>query len=175
MSSKSSRKDLIKFQYKKKINVLNFVPEIDFRKIKTKKYLNKEININEKYIFTPNQFWVHKNHICIIEALKILKNKSLKVQCIFTGSSYDHRKPDHFENLMKKIEMYGLNDQIKYHGILPYNKIINLLHHSDIIINPSLFEGWSTVVEEAKILNKKNTIIKFRCTQGTESEKRYFF
>ena len=87
---------------------------------------------------------------------------------------YDHRKPDHFENLMKKIEMYGLNDQIKYHGILPYNKIINLLHHSDIIINPSLFEGWSTVVEEAKILNK-NTIIKFRCTQGTESEKRYFF
>lgn len=156
VSSKSSKKDLIKFQYKKKeINVLNFVPEIDFKKIKTKKYISKEININKKYIFTPNQFWVHKNHICIIEALKILKNKNLKIHCIFTGSNYDHRKPNHYENLRKKIEQYGLNDQIKYLGILQYNKIINLLYHSNIIINPSLFEGWSTVVEEAKILDKK--------------------
>lgn len=156
VSSKSSKKDLIKFQYKKKeINVLNFVPEIDFKKIKTKKYISKEININKKYIFTPNQFWVHKNHICIIEALKILKNKNLKINCIFTGSNYDHREPNHYENLRKKIEQYGLNDQIKYLGILQYNKIINLLYHSNIIINPSLFEGWSTVVEEAKILDKK--------------------
>jgi len=156
VSSNSSKKDLIKFQKKKKeINVLNFVPEIDFKKIKTKKYLSKFINIKKNFLFTPNQFWVHKNHICIIEALKILKKKNLKIQCIFTGSNYDHRNPSHFRNLKKKIDLYGLNNQIKYCGILPYNKIINLLYHSKIVINPSLFEGWSTVVEEAKLLNKK--------------------
>ena len=56
---------------------------------------------------------------------------------------------------MKKIKFYKLENQIKYKGILPYNKIINLLYNADIIINPSFFEGWSTVVEEAKILDKK--------------------
>ena len=111
--------------------------------------------MTKKYIFTPNQFWVHKNHICIIEALKILKSRGLIVQCVFTGSNYDHRKPDHFSFLMKKIKSYGLQNQIKYLGILPYNKIINLLYHSELIINPSYFEGWSTVVEESKIIDKK--------------------
>ena len=155
VSSKSSKKDLINFnKNQKKIKVLNFVPQIDFSKIKNIKYLKKEININKKYIFTPNQFWVHKNHICIIEALKILKNKGINIQCIFTGSNYDHRKPNHFNDLIKKIKLYKLKDQIKYNGILPYNKIINLIHHSEVVINPSYFEGWSTVVEEAKMLDK---------------------
>ena len=76
---------------------------------------------------------------------------------------------------MKKIEMYGLNDQIKYHGILPYNKIINLLHHSDIIINPSLFEGWSTVVEEAKILNKKILLSNLDVHKEQSPKKGIFF
>ena len=156
VSSKSSKKDLINFKReKKRIEVLNFVPEINFLKIKKKKYLQKEIDIKKKYLFTPNQFWIHKNHICIIEALNILKKKGIKIQCIFTGSSYDHRNPNYFSDLMKKIKFYKLENQIKYKGILPYNKIINLLYNADIIINPSFFEGWSTVVEEAKILDKK--------------------
>ncbi len=56
---------------------------------------------------------------------------------------------------MNKIKSYGLQNQIRYLGILPYNKIINLLYHSELIINPSYFEGWSTVVEESKIIDKK--------------------
>ena len=156
VSSETAKKDLIKFKGdSKKIKILNFTPEIDFSKIKKKKYLKKEINIDKKFIFTPNQFWMHKNHICIIEALKILKSKGVMIQCIFTGSKNDHRNPDHFDSLMEKIKLYKLEDIIKYKGILPYSKIINLLFHADLIINPSLFEGWSTSVEESKIFSKK--------------------
>jgi hypothetical protein len=36
-----------------------------------------------------------------------------------------------------------------------YNEVISLIYHSTLIINPSFFEGWSTTVEEAKLLNKK--------------------
>ena len=52
----------------KQIEVLKFVPEINFSKIEDKKVFEKKLNIRKNYIFTPNQFWVHKNHICIIEA-----------------------------------------------------------------------------------------------------------
>ena len=160
VSSNSSKRDLVKFKKRKKekknhIEILNFIPEINFSKIRSKKSFIKEMNIKDNYIFTPNQFWVHKNHICIIEALKILKDKGLEIKCIFTGSNYDHRKPNHFNDLIKKIKLYKLNNQIKYLGILPYHKIINLLYHSKAVINPSYFEGWSTVVEEVKILDKK--------------------
>ena len=36
-----------------------------------------------------------------------------------------------------------------------FNIVINLIYHSKILLNPSLFEGWSTTVEEGKVFNKK--------------------
>ena len=121
--------------------MLKFVPEINFKNIKNRKYLKNEIDVNTKYIFTPNQFWLHKNHISIIEALKILKERNLNFVCIFTGSNFDHRKPEYFSKLMDKIKLYNLKKNVKYLGVLPYKKILNLLYHSEIVINPSFFEG----------------------------------
>ncbi len=156
VSSNSAKKDLINFKKdNKRIDVLKFIPEINFKNIKNRKYLKNEIDVNTKYIFTPNQFWLHKNHISIIEALKILKERNLNFVCIFTGSNFDHRKPKYFSELMDKIKLYNLKTNVKYLGVLPYKKILNLLYHSEIVINPSFFEGWSTVVEEAKIFDKK--------------------
>lgn len=176
VSSYSSKKDLIHFKKTdKKINVLRFVPEINFKKIKRKNFLKKEINLKKKIIFIPNQFWVHKNHDCVIEALKILKKKNLNIQCIFTGSKLDHRKPNHFNNLMKKVRTYNLDKQIKYLGILPYDKVINLLYHSDLVINPSFFEGWSTTVEEAKIFNKRIILSDIRVHKEQNPKKGIFF
>lgn len=49
VSSYSSKKDLIHFKkIDKKINVLRFVPEINFKKIKKKTFLKKEINLKKK-------------------------------------------------------------------------------------------------------------------------------
>jgi hypothetical protein len=162
VSSKSSRKDLLKFNQKhkiknktKNIKILNFIPAVNFSLLKNKIELKKYLDVKQKYIFVPNQFWIHKNHDCVIEALKILKNKGKSLQCLFTGNNFDHRSPNHFNTLMDKIKKLGLKKQIKYKGVLPYELIINLMYYSDLVINPSLFEGWSTTVEEAKIFNKK--------------------
>ena len=37
---------------------------------------------------------------------------------------------------------------------MPYSDVIALMRYSVAVINPSLFEGWSTTVEEAKSLGK---------------------
>ena len=37
-----------------------------------------------------------------------------------------------------------------YLGKVPYSDLINLINQSKALINPSLFEGWSTSIEEAK-------------------------
>jgi len=39
-------------------------------------------------------------------------------------------------------------------GVVPYDDMLSLMMHSVAVINPSLFEGWSTTVEEAKALGK---------------------
>ena len=72
-----------------------------------------------------------------------------------TGSNYNHKNHNHFNELIKKIESYQLKDHIEYMGILSHNKILNLLYHTTIIINPSLFKRRRTMVEEEKNSNKK--------------------
>jgi glycosyltransferase involved in cell wall biosynthesis len=40
-------------------------------------------------------------------------------------------------------------------GIVPYEHMLALMRYSVAVINPSLFEGWSTVVEESRALGKE--------------------
>lgn len=182
VSSKSSKRDVLKFYKNNQINnraknikVLNFVPELDFSSIKKKIILKKYLDVNKKYIFVPNQFWIHKNHDCVIEAIKILKDKNQNIQCIFTGNNFDHRNPNHFKMMMSKIKKLKLKKKIKYLGVLPYKDIINLMHYSDIVVNPSFFEGWSTTVEEAKILNKSILLSNIPVHREQNPDKGVFF
>ena len=162
VSSESAKRDLIKFKKKNHINVdtnkikvLHFIPNINLSKIKKKNYFKNFLKINENFIFVPNQFWAHKNHECIINALSFLNKKGIKIKCILTGKNFDHRNPYLFKSLIKKVKQFKLYKQILYRGILPYDDVISLIYHSTLVNNPSFFEGWSTTVEEAKLLNKK--------------------
>jgi hypothetical protein len=52
-----------------------------------------------KFIYLPNQFWRHKNHEIVFEALRILSEKGIKVTVVCTGYPGDYRNPDYFARL----------------------------------------------------------------------------
>lgn len=163
VSSNDSKKDLIKFNKSKQNNslnifVLNFVPNIEFDKIISFKKLVKLYNLNKKYIYIPNQFWIHKNHFLILKCINLLKNKKKKFQFIFTGSHKDYRNQKYFDSICQFISKKKLKKYIKYLKEVPYNHVISLMYNCNMFINPSLFEGWSTTVEEAKAFEKKMLI-----------------
>jgi glycosyltransferase involved in cell wall biosynthesis len=117
--------------------------------------IQNRYGLNRSWFHVPNQFWAHKNHGIIIEALHRLKQQGKEVLVVATGSTDDYRNPEYFVTLQKKINDSGLAENFKILGILPYNEVISLMRYSVAVINPSLFEGWSTTVEEAKSLGKK--------------------
>ena len=49
------------------------------------------------------------------------------------------------------------------------------MYRSKALINPSFFEGWSTSVEEAKILNKKVLLSDIKVHREQKPTKSYFF
>jgi hypothetical protein len=57
--------------------------------------------------------------------------------------------------ILQAISTYGLANQIYLLGLIPKIDQIQLMRHSLAVIQPSLFEGWSTVVEDARCLGKK--------------------
>ena len=56
---------------------------------------------------------------------------------------------------MDYIRINQLDKCFKILGIVPYQDVQALTVECKAIINPSLFEGWSTTVEEAKSMGKR--------------------
>jgi hypothetical protein len=102
------------------------------------------------YFYLPNQFWRHKNHQVVVDALDIAKRRGLDLVVAVSGSPDDSRESDYFGDLMKQVEGRGLTRNFRYLGMIPLDHVYALLRASIALINPSRFEGWSTTVEEAK-------------------------
>lgn len=145
VSSKQVRKEFRKFyNLSEKI-----IPLIIPLKIEKLKYVNRK-----KFILFPSQFWKHKNHIFLIKVAKILKEKKINIKFIFCGKTKDYRNKDYFNKIKNEIFKNDLDDYIKILGEVNKQKLYKLQRESLAMINCSLYEGWSTINEEAKKLNK---------------------
>jgi glycosyltransferase involved in cell wall biosynthesis len=112
--------------------------------------LRGKYGLPNQYFFLPNQFWRHKNHAVVIESLAILRGRGVEVVVVCTGAKSDPRAPAHFDGLMEQVKVSGLADSFRVLGLLPYADLVGLMSGARALINPSLFEGWSTPVEEAR-------------------------
>ena len=110
----------------------------------------------KKYFIVCNQYWPHKNHIVILKAIGALKEKTpeLGFQVVFTGKTSSVRGSKYFDELNNFITDHNLTGDIVITGFLDREEQVGLMKHSIAIIQPTLFEGWSTVIEDGKALNK---------------------
>ena len=160
LSSQDALNDFKKFapEFAYKGRVLNFVAIPDeniYQKTdEIKETTIKKFNLPEKYFYVPNQFWVHKNHKIIFEAISILKQQGIDIKIVFTGNASDYRNKEYFDELMKFVKEKNIEDNIKLLGLIDSLEVYYLMRNCISIINPSLFEGWSSTVEEAKSLGK---------------------
>ena len=140
--------------YQCKVRVWRFTSEpppfasINFNKEK------ERFGITTPFFICSNQFWQHKNHKAILEAIKILKDKTLTFQVIFTGKNFDFRNPKYFESLKAFIVDNGIEKWTNFVGFIDREVQLCLAQHALSYIQPSFFEGWSTTVEDAKFLNQ---------------------
>lgn len=106
----------------------------------------------EQFFFMPNQFWRHKNHGLVLEALMILRERGKQIVVAASGKQVDPRSPGSFPAFQARLEQEGLQDAFRLLGMIPYPHLASLMRASAAMINPSLFEGWSTTVEEARAM-----------------------
>ena len=103
-----------------------------------------------RYFFMPNQFWLHKNHLLVIEALARLAKHGDVPTVIASGQQVDPRNHGHFDRVREAVHRHGLDPYFLMPGLLPKEDMAPLLLGATALLNPSLYEGWSTPVEEAK-------------------------
>lgn len=98
-------------------------------------------------------------HICYnkgidlaINSAQILKKNGIKFRWLFIGKVLEQK-------YLEEINKLGLDDIMIFEGtkVNPYPYI----HHADIIVHPSRFEGRSIALDEVKILCKPVVVTKF--------------
>lgn len=112
-------------------------------------------HLPRRFFMVCNQFWGHKNHTRVLSALAKAGEEGFKPTVVFTGHPYDNRKPGFIDEILSQVQLSGLHEQVRLLGLIPRVDQIQLLRASIGVIQPSLFEGWSTVVEDAASIGKK--------------------
>lgn len=121
----------------------------------------KKYNLPDKFFIVSNQFWQHKNHFIIFKALQLMKESSIFPTIICTGHIYDYRSPEYSDTVLSSIHEYGISQQVIILGLIPKKDQIQLIRRSIAIIQPSLFEGWSTIVENGRCFGKPMILSDF--------------
>lgn len=104
---------------------------------------------SKEYFFYPAQFWAHKNHICIIDAVDIIRQKyHMDVTVYFTGS--DHGNLEYIKNEVKNRH---LENGIIFTGFLQEKELKYLYTHATAMIFASLLGPNNLPPIEATYLN----------------------
>jgi glycosyltransferase involved in cell wall biosynthesis len=131
--------------------------------------------LEPNYIYVPNQFWKHKNHNILVKSAIILKKKNYRVKFVITGNPASEVDNSVYSDFVKNIAVNKVKEYFDLLGFVPYEDVINLIYHSKILLNPSLFEGWSTTVEEGKVFNKKMILSNLKVHKEQCSGKAIYF
>ena len=114
-------------------------------------------SIKTPYFFAPNQFWVHKDQLTLIKATqRLIESGGIQnFQVVFSGKEDDFRNPDYTNSLKRYVADNGLENHIRFLGFIDRKVQLQIMQHAFAVVQPSLCEGWSTVIEDAKAMNQR--------------------
>lgn len=96
--------------------------------------VEEKIETPSKYVFYPAQFWKHKNHINLLKAISIVKEKIPDIQLVLSGSEKNNGS-----NIRKMIRESELENNVRILGYVTNEQMTYLYRHAIIMVMPSYF------------------------------------
>lgn len=127
-------------------------PEVKFPKINKSKFNDEKVEKSKgtKLLYPAVPFF-YKNHLLILEALRILNEKNELVDCQFQVTFKKGDSPI-FDKL---VSDYCLFDFIEYLGVMPYEELMNKYLNAKFILFPSYVETYGLPLAEAAYFGKR--------------------
>lgn len=107
-----------------------------------------EYQLPQRFYYTPNQAWQHKDHVTLFHALRRILDRGYDFTFVCTGSDLADTSDAYSQELLRLVDSLSLGDNLRLLGVLPRNTQIEIMRRCTAVIQPSLFEGWSTVIED---------------------------
>ena len=159
LSSESARRDCEAFfpRTRGRTAVARFSGQVDLDAVQVWAAVAPAAHgLPKRFFYLPNHFWAHKNHTLVLEALRHIRAERGTLDgfppIVMSGPTEDHSDAGLFERTMAAAAADGLALWFRHLGLIAYGDVLALNMAADAVLNPSLFEGWATSVEEAKSL-----------------------
>ena len=107
------------------------------------------LGLPERYLLMPAQFWPHKNHLRVAEAVAALRAEQVRVTVVMTGSDTGDVMTRTLAELRAYIESAGLEDQLRLVGYVEDSTIAALYANSVGVLLPTFFGPTNIPVIEA--------------------------
>jgi glycosyltransferase involved in cell wall biosynthesis len=102
------------------------------------------LQLPEKFLFYPAQFWRHKNHLRLIEAFRKVTIEAPELKLVLTGN-----KRDGYESVVRAVSDAGLSEHVHFLGYVDMDDMRVIYRLATALVMPSLFESVSIPIYEA--------------------------
>ena len=92
-------------------------------------------SLAQDYLFYPAQFWPHKNHVALLHALQLLRDRhGLRPRLILTGADKGN-----LAHVRATAQRLGVLDQVEFPGFVTQERLVELYQGAFALAFPSFF------------------------------------
>jgi len=107
-------------------------------------------DLPDQYLFYPAQFWPHKNHARLVQALELLKREyHIEPPIVFCGSHDGKIRDDNYNKVMSLRSSLGIDHNVRYVGYVPEQDMSALYSGAVGLVMPTFFGPTNIPVLEA--------------------------
>lgn len=117
-----------------KIFVLPYVIPKYIAESQLSEYFSEKYQLPHKFIFYPAQFWWHKNHIALIEAMARLRSDIPDIALVLVGS-----QKNAFDAVKKRVRELGISNAVHFFGYVPDRDMPEFYRRARALVMPTFF------------------------------------
>jgi glycosyltransferase involved in cell wall biosynthesis len=112
--------------------------------------VREHYRLPDRYLFYPANFWPHKNHVRIVQAIGTLKAEAgLEVHVAFTGTSGDELARATAADVSRSAQELGIGDAVHELGYVEDSDMSALYAEAEGLVMPTFFGPTNIPVLEA--------------------------
>jgi glycosyltransferase involved in cell wall biosynthesis len=118
-----------------RVRVMPFAPSTQATGDKTGVNIRERFGIDGDYVFYPAQFWAHKNHVYILRALALLRQRhGVRLHAVFAG-----RDAGNMAHVRSQAHALELADCVHFAGFVAGSELPELYRQALALVMPTYF------------------------------------
>jgi glycosyltransferase involved in cell wall biosynthesis len=137
-----------------RVAVLPFLPSVPARVDAAEgERVRRSHRLPDRYLFYPAQFWPHKNHVRIVEALGRLQRGGIEPDLVLAGSASGKIRKETFAAMLDTARDLGIEKRVHHLGYVPSADMGPLYAEAVALVMPTFFGPTNIPILEAWGLN----------------------